>query len=64
MVFCYRFSQCSALLLSLCMKCVLKVQGIYGARSANFAVSRVEIHHVLVLSVHIFIVVMYGVTKF
>jgi len=51
MVLCYRFSQCSAVLLSFCRKCVLKVQGMYGARSANFA------------AVHIFIVVMYGVIK-
>jgi len=64
MVLCYRFSQCSAVLLSLCRKCVLKVQGMYGARSANFTVSRDKIHHVLVLSVHIFIVVVYGVMKF
>jgi len=61
MVLYYRFSQCSALLLSLCRKCVIKVQGMYGAK---FAVSRDEIHHVLVLSVHIFIVVIYGVIKF
>jgi hypothetical protein len=64
MVLCYRFSQCSADLLSLCRECVLKVQGMYGARSANFAVSRDEMHHILLLSVHIFIVVMYGVIKF
>lgn len=64
MVLCCRLSQCSAVLLSLCRECVLKVQGMYGAISAKFSVSRDEIHHVLVLVVHIFFVVMYGVIKF
>jgi hypothetical protein len=64
MVPCCRLSQFSAVLLSLCRECVLKVQGMYGARSAKFSVSRDEIHHVLVLAVHILFVVMYGVIKF
>ena len=39
-------------------------KGHIWSRSANFAVARDEIHHVLVLSVHVFVVVIYGVIKF
>jgi hypothetical protein len=38
-------------------------KGHVWCRSANFAVSRDEIHRVVVLSVHVFIVVMYEVIK-
>jgi hypothetical protein len=39
-------------------------KGHVWARSASIAFSRDKIHHILVLSVHIFFVVMYGVIKF
>lgn len=62
---CCRFPQCTAVLLSLCRKCVLKVEGMCNTRSKNFAVSRDGAHRVLVLvlSLHVFTVVMYWVIK-